>query len=76
MTEYRASGIALFYPKTEQFTEYDLPPRTYPYRAQVDKNGEHWTGGMSSDRSLWHARAKDVSCFPSSRSGLQIARQK
>jgi hypothetical protein len=26
--------------------------------------------------SLWHARAKNVSCFPSSRSGLQIARQK
>ena len=52
MTEYRASEIALFYPKTEQFTEYDLPPRTYPYRAQVDKNGELWTGGMSSDRVI------------------------
>jgi virginiamycin B lyase len=50
LTEYRANKIALFATRTEQFTEYDLPPFTYPYRAQVDKNGEIWTGGMSSDR--------------------------
>jgi streptogramin lyase len=50
LTEYRANKIALFDTRTEQFTEYDLPPFTYPYRAQVDKNGEIWTGGMSSDR--------------------------
>jgi len=37
LTEYRANKIALFDTKTEQFTEYDLPPWTYPYRAQVDK---------------------------------------
>ena len=50
LTEYRANKVAVFNPKTEQFTEYNVPPLTYPYRAQVDKNGEIWTGGMSSDR--------------------------
>jgi streptogramin lyase len=50
VTEYRANKVALFDTKTEQFTEYDLPPLTFPYRAQVDKNGELWTGGMSTDR--------------------------
>src|SRR6516162_144561 len=50
VTEYRANKVALFDTKTEQFTEYDLPPLTFPYRAQVDKNGELWTGGMSNDR--------------------------
>jgi virginiamycin B lyase len=52
IAEYRANKIALFDTKTEQFTEYDLPPWTYPYRAQADKNGELWTGGMSSDRVI------------------------
>ena len=50
VTEYRANKVALFDTKTEQFTEYDLPPLTFPYRARVDKNGEFWTGGMSTDR--------------------------
>ena len=50
VTEYRANKVALFDTKTEQFTEYDLPPLTFPYRAEIDKNGELWTGGMSSDR--------------------------
>ena len=50
VTEYRANKVAVFDTKTEQFTEYDLPPLTFPYRAQVDKNGELWTGGMSADR--------------------------
>jgi virginiamycin B lyase len=50
VTEYRANKVALFDTKTEHFTEYDLPPLTFPYRAQVDKNGELWTGGMSNDR--------------------------
>jgi len=50
VTEYRANKVALFDTKTEQFTEYDLPPLTFPYRAQIDKNGELWTGGMSNDR--------------------------
>ena len=50
VTEYRANKVALFDAKTEQFTEYDLPPLTFPYRAQIDQNGELWTGGMSTDR--------------------------
>ena len=50
VTEYRANKVALFDTKTEQFTEYDVPPLTFPYRAEIDKNGELWTGGMSSDR--------------------------
>ena len=50
VTEYRANKVALFDTKTEQFTEYDAPPLTFPYRAQFDQNGELWTGGMSTDR--------------------------
>ena len=50
VAEYRANKLALFNTKTEQFTEYDLPPLTFPYRAQVDNNGDLWTGGMSTDR--------------------------
>jgi streptogramin lyase len=50
LTEYRANKVAMFDTKNEQFTEYDLPPFTFPYRAQFDKNGDIWTGGMSSDR--------------------------
>jgi virginiamycin B lyase len=50
VTEYRANKVALFDTKTEQFTEYDLPPLTFPYRAQIDQHGELWTGGMSTDR--------------------------
>ena len=50
VTEYRANKVALFDTKTEQFSEYDLPPLTFPYRAQIDQNGELWTGGMSADR--------------------------
>ena len=43
-TEYRGNKVAMFDTKTEKFTEYPLPPHTYPYRAAVDKNGEMWTG--------------------------------
>ena len=50
VTEYRGNKVAMFDPKTEKFTEYPLPPYTFPYRAAVDKNGEIWTGGMSTDR--------------------------
>ncbi len=42
VTEYRGNKVALFDTKTEQFTEYDLPPDTFPYRAVFDKNGELW----------------------------------
>jgi streptogramin lyase len=50
VAEYRGNKIALFDTKTEKFTEYPLPPLTYPYRAQVDKNGDIWTSTMSTDR--------------------------
>ncbi len=49
-TEYRGNKVAVFDPKTEQFTEYPLPPGTYPYRANFDKNGEIWASTMSTDR--------------------------
>ena len=49
-TEYRGNKVAVFDPKTEQFTEYDLPPYTFPYRAEFDKNGELWASTMSTDR--------------------------
>jgi len=49
-TEYRGNKVAFFDTRTEKFTEYDLPPRTYPYRANVDKNGEIWTSTMHTDR--------------------------
>ena len=30
VTEYRGNKVAMFDPKTEKFTEYPLPPYTYP----------------------------------------------
>ena len=50
IAEYRGNKVAVFDPKTEQFTEYTLPPYTFPYRAQFDKNGEIWSSTMSTDR--------------------------
>jgi streptogramin lyase len=50
VAEYRTSKIALFDTKTENFTEYNLPEYTFPYRANFDKNGEIWASTMSTDR--------------------------
>ena len=50
VTEYRGNKVALFDTRAEKFTEYDLPPRTYPYRANFDKNGEIWASTMHTDR--------------------------
>jgi len=50
VTEYRGNKVALFDTKTEKFTEYGLPPYTFPYRANFDKNGEIWASTMSTDR--------------------------
>jgi virginiamycin B lyase len=50
VTEYRGNKVAVFNPKTEKFTEYALPPYTYPYRANFDKNGDIWASTMSTDR--------------------------
>jgi streptogramin lyase len=50
VTEYRGNKVAVFDTKAEKFTEYALPPRTYPYRANFDKNGEIWASTMHTDR--------------------------
>jgi len=50
VAEYRGNKVAVFDPKTDQFTEYNLPPDTFPYRAVFDKNGELWVSTMSTDR--------------------------
>jgi virginiamycin B lyase len=52
VTEYRGNKLALFDTNTEKTTEWQLPPYTYPYRANTDKNGEIWTGGMHTDRAV------------------------
>ena len=50
VTEYRGNQVAVFDTRTEKFTEYKLPERTYPYRANFDKNGEIWASTMHTDR--------------------------
>jgi len=50
VTEYRGNRVTTFDTKAEKFTVYDLPPRTYPYRANFDKNGEIWASTMHTDR--------------------------
>lgn len=50
VTEYRGNRVALVDTRTLEFTEHDLPLRTYPYRADVDKNGEIWASTMHTDR--------------------------
>ena len=50
VTEYRGNRVTVFDTRKEQFTSYELPPRTYPYRANFDKNGEIWASTMHTDR--------------------------
>jgi virginiamycin B lyase len=50
VTEYRGNKVATFDTRSEKFAEYELPPRTYPYRANFDKNGEIWASTMHTDR--------------------------
>ena len=50
VTEYRGNKVAVFNTKTEKFTEYSLPPYTFPYRADFDRNGHIWASTMSTDR--------------------------
>jgi len=49
VTEYRGNKVAAFDPRTEKFIEYQLL-FSYPYRANVDKNGDIWASTMSTDR--------------------------
>src|SRR5215472_3643457 len=50
VTEYHGNKVAVFDTRTEKFTEYPLPPYTFPYRANFDKNGAIWASTMSTDR--------------------------
>src|SRR5260370_42012013 len=50
--EYQGNKIGVLDTKTEKFTEWPLPtPWTGPYYVTWDKNGELWTGGMTTDRA-------------------------
>ena len=49
--EYRGNKIGMFDTKEESFKEWKLPtPWTGPYYPTVDRNGDIWTGGMTTDR--------------------------
>jgi len=50
VAEYRGNKVAVFDPATGQFTEYAMPPDTFPYRAEFDKNGALWVSTMHTDR--------------------------
>jgi virginiamycin B lyase len=51
--EFAANKVAMFDTKKESFTEWDVPtPHTYPYDVFSDRNGDLWSGSMSSDRIL------------------------
>jgi virginiamycin B lyase len=49
--EYRGNKIGMFDTRQEKFSEWPLPTKfTQPYDVTWDKNGELWTGGMTTDR--------------------------
>ncbi len=49
--EYRGNKIGMFDTKQEKFSEWALPTAfTQPYDVTFDRNGELWTGGMTTDR--------------------------
>jgi streptogramin lyase len=48
--EYRGNKIAMFDTRRETFSEWSLPKFTQPYDVTPDRNGELWTGGMTTDR--------------------------
>jgi virginiamycin B lyase len=51
--EFAANKLGMFDIARESFTEWDDPtPFTFPYDVYLDKNGELWSGSMSSDRVL------------------------
>ena len=50
VTEYRGNKVAVFDTRAEKFTEYPLPPYTFPYRANIDNNGAIWASTMATDR--------------------------
>jgi len=50
VTEYRGNKVALFDTRSETFREFPLPPYTFPYRANIDRNGDIWASTMATDR--------------------------
>jgi len=49
--QYRGNKLTMFDTKEEKMQEFGLPTRhTHPYDVIWDKNGELWTGGMTTDR--------------------------
>ncbi|HXQ52541.1 MAG TPA: carboxypeptidase regulatory-like domain-containing protein [Stellaceae bacterium] len=50
VAEYRGDKVAMFDTKAEKFQEWPVPAGTWPYDAIADKDGNIWTGGMSTDR--------------------------
>jgi streptogramin lyase len=51
--EYQGNKIGMLDTTTEKFTEWALPTAwTAPYYVTWDKNGELWTGGMTTDRAV------------------------
>jgi streptogramin lyase len=51
--EYRGNGIGMLDTRTGHFQEWPAPILfTSSYDAQIDKNGDAWTGGMTTDRVL------------------------
>ena len=51
--EFAANKLAMFDIEHESFKEWDVPtPFTFPYDVFLDKAGDLWSGGMSSDRVL------------------------
>jgi streptogramin lyase len=49
--EFAANSVGMLDTKTGAISEWQAPtPWTAPYDAILDKNGEVWTGGMSTDR--------------------------
>jgi streptogramin lyase len=49
--EYRGNKVGMFDTREETFKEWTLPtPWSGPYYPTVDRNGDIWTGGMTTDR--------------------------
>jgi streptogramin lyase len=49
--EFRANKFGMFDTRTERFQEWVVPtPWSSPYDVTADRNGELWTGGMTTDR--------------------------
>ena len=49
--EFNANAVGMLDPKTGTISEWQVPtPWSAPYDAILDKNGEVWSGGMTTDR--------------------------